>query len=115
MTSDELDLGGSGYAQLRYGQAGGGSHWGSLCPAKLLANVRTIGGGQILHPTPNKRESEWLLTPWSRWPSLEKGESGEMVELYLKRWQDFAGVGERDLRILANVTAKAAASFAPGV
>jgi len=100
---DELDLGGSGYAQLRLDKPVV-VRTGDRFVLRSYSPMYTIGGGQILHPTPNKRK-RMVADTLESLATLEKGESGEMVELYLKDG-GFAGVGERDLRILANVTAK---------
>jgi len=103
LDTDELDLGGSGYAQLRLDKPVV-VRTGDRFVLRSYSPMYTIGGGQILHPTPNKRKRMVAATLESL-ATLEKGEPGEMVELYLKDG-GFAGVGERDLRILANVTVK---------
>jgi selenocysteine-specific elongation factor len=100
---DELDLGGSGYAQLRLDKPVV-VRTGDRFVLRSYSPMYTIGGGQILHPTPNKRK-RMVADTLESLATLEKGEPGAMVELYLKDG-GFAGVGERDLRILANVTAK---------
>jgi selenocysteine-specific elongation factor len=100
---DELDLGGSGYAQLRLDKPVV-VRTGDRFVLRSYSPMYTIGGGQILHPTPYKRK-RMVADTLESLATLEKGEPGAMVELYLKDG-GFAGVGERDLRILANVTAK---------
>ena len=103
LEADELELGGSGYAQVRLDKPVV-VRTGDRFVLRSYSPMYTIGGGQILHPKPNKRKRLVAATLESL-ATLEKGEPGEMVELYLKD-SGFAGVSERDLRILANVTAK---------
>jgi selenocysteine-specific elongation factor len=66
--------------------------------------MRTIGGGQILHPAPKKRK-RMVADTLESLAILQKGESGAMAELYL-RDAGFTGIGERELSTLANITVK---------
>ena len=103
LDSDELDIGTNGYAQLRLDKPVV-VRSGDRFVLRSYSPMHTIGGGQILHPTPNKRKRMVAETLESL-ATLEKGEPDKMVELYL-RDGGYGGVRERDLSILANITAK---------
>ena len=66
--------------------------------------VRTIGGGQILHPLPvkKKRFQERVL---SELKLLEKGEEHETIEIFVSLGR-FQGVGEEELSFLVNMSRK---------
>ncbi len=66
--------------------------------------IRTIGGGQILHPLPGKQKrfQERVLNELRR---LEKGEEGETIEIFVSMGR-FQGVGEEELSFLTNMSRK---------
>lgn len=103
LDTDELNPGACGYAQVRLDEQVVVRN-GDRFVLRSYSPMHTIGGGQILHPTPKKRKRKVPET-LEALALLEKGERSEMVELYLKE-TGFAGVGERDLSILANVPEK---------
>jgi selenocysteine-specific elongation factor len=103
LDADELTPGEGGYAQLRLDKPVV-VRSGDRFVLRSYSPMRTIGGGQILHPIPKKRK-RMVAASLEALAILERGEPGEMVELYL-RDAELAGVGERELGILANVTGK---------
>ena len=66
--------------------------------------VRTIGGGQILHPLPGKKKrfQERILNELKL---LEKGEEEEIIEVFVSMGR-FQGVGEEELSFLVNMSRK---------
>jgi selenocysteine-specific elongation factor len=103
LDTHELKPGASGYAQVRLDRQVVVRN-GDRFVLRSYSPMQTVGGGQILHPIPKKRKrmaSETL----EALAVLERGEMGEMVELYLKEG-GFGGIAERALSILANVSQK---------
>jgi selenocysteine-specific elongation factor len=103
LDTDELKPGASGYAQVRLDKQVA-VRSGDRFVLRSYSPMHTIGGGQILHPNPKKRR-RMVGETLEVLAVLERGESHEMVELYLKE-AGFDGVGERALTILANITQK---------
>ncbi|MFP3870794.1 MAG: SelB C-terminal domain-containing protein, partial [Syntrophobacteria bacterium] len=100
LDTDELAPGASGYAQLRL-ERPVVVRRGDYFVLRSYSPVRTIGGGQILHPAPKKRKRTAPGT-LEALAVLEKGNPVEMVEMYLKE-AEFAGIGEKDLSIRTNI------------
>jgi selenocysteine-specific elongation factor len=103
LDNDELTPGASGYAQLRLDKPVA-VRSGDRFVLRSYSPMRTIGGGQILHPTPKKRRRK-LADTLEALTVLDGGGPSEMAELYLKD-AGFGGIAERELGILANVTEK---------
>jgi selenocysteine-specific elongation factor len=103
LDTDELTPGEKGYAQLRLDKPVV-VRSGDRFVLRSYSPMRTIGGGQILHPTPNKRK-RLVDSTLQTLAILENQEPLEIVKLYLKD-AGFAGIGERELTILANVPEK---------
>ncbi|UCG13267.1 MAG: selenocysteine-specific translation elongation factor [Deltaproteobacteria bacterium] len=103
LDTDELVPGSSGLAQLRL-EHPAVVRKGDRFVLRSYSPMRTIGGGQILHPTPNKRK-RMVTATLETLSTLEAGENVATVELFLKD-AGFSGIKERDLSILTNVTAK---------
>lgn len=103
LDSDELAPGSSGYAQLRL-EAPVAVRRGDRFVLRSYSPVRTIGGGQVLHPVPRKRKqrAEEILKALAL---LEKGEPVEMVRLHLDDG-GFAGVKQKELCIRTNLPEK---------
>jgi selenocysteine-specific elongation factor len=103
LDTDELKPGASGYAQVRMDRPVV-VRSGDRFVLRSYSPMRTIGGGQILHPAPKKRK-RMVADTLESLAILQKGESGAMAELYL-RDAGFTGIGERELSTLANITVK---------
>ena len=103
LDTDALTPGEKGYAQLRLDKPVV-VRSGDRFVLRSYSPMRTIGGGQILHPTPNKRK-RLVDSTLQTLAILERQEPLEIVKLYLKD-AGFAGIGERALSILANVPEK---------
>jgi len=103
LDADELKPGASGYAQVRMDKPVV-VRSGDRFVLRSYSPMRTIGGGQILHPAPKKRK-RMVADTLESLAILQKGESDKMAELYL-RDAGLAGIGERELSILANITEK---------
>ena len=103
LDTDALTPGEKGYAQLRLDKPVV-VRSGDRFVLRSYSPMRTIGGGQILHPTPNKRK-RLVDSTLQTLAILERQEPLEIVKLYLKD-AGFAGIGERELTILANVPEK---------
>ncbi len=103
LDTDELRPGDSGYAQLRLDRPVV-VRSGDRFVLRSYSPMRTIGGGQILHPTPIKRK-QMANGSLQTLAILERGKPLETVALYIGD-AGFAGIGERELSILANVTEK---------
>jgi len=103
LDTDELAPGESGYAQLRLDKAVV-VRSGDRFVLRSYSPMRTIGGGQILHPTPIKRKRMVAATLQSL-AILQRAEPHETVDLHLED-AGYAGIGERELSILANVPEK---------
>jgi selenocysteine-specific elongation factor len=103
LDSDELAPNANGYAQIRLDRPVAvrrGDHF----VLRSYSPVRTIGGGQVLHPAPKKRRRKTADT-LEGLAILEKGEVAEMVERFLKD-AEVAGIGEKDLCIRSNIWEK---------
>ncbi|UCE82326.1 MAG: selenocysteine-specific translation elongation factor [Deltaproteobacteria bacterium] len=103
LDNDELTPGARAYAQLRLDKPIA-VRSGDRFVLRSYSPMRTIGGGQILHPTPKKRRRKMADT-LEALTVLDGGGPSEMVELYLKD-SGSGGIAERELTILANVTDK---------
>jgi selenocysteine-specific elongation factor len=103
LDSDELKPGSEGYAQIRL-ERPVVTRRGDRFVLRSYSPMHTIGGGQILHPTPNKRKRMVSDTLQSL-AILEKGEPGEVLQLHLKDAGE-GGIGEKDLSIRANIPDK---------
>ena len=103
LDTEELAPGASGYAQLRLDKPVV-VRTGDRFVLRSYSPMRTIGGGQILHPTPTKRK-RMADTTLHTLAILERRDPLKTVELYLKD-SGSAGMGERQLSILANVPDK---------
>jgi len=103
LDTDELKPGASAYAQVRLDKQVVVRN-GDRFVLRSYSPMQTIGGGQILHPTPKKRK-RMVAETLEALAVLERGESGEMLDLYLKEGGS-GGIGERALSILANVSQK---------
>jgi selenocysteine-specific elongation factor len=103
LDTEALTPGEKGYAQLRLDKPVV-VRSGDRFVLRSYSPMRTIGGGQILHPTPNKRK-RLVDSTLQTLAILERQEPLEIVKLYLKD-AGFAGIGERELTILANVPEK---------
>jgi len=66
--------------------------------------VRTIGGGQVLHPAPVKRK-RMVASTLAALAVLEKGEPVELVQLHLED-AGVGGIKEADLAIRTNLSEK---------
>jgi selenocysteine-specific elongation factor len=103
LDADALSPGDSGYAQLRLDRPVV-VRSGDRFVLRSYSPMRTIGGGQILHPTPTKRK-QMADGSLQTLAILERGKPLETVALYIED-AGFAGIGERELSILANVPDK---------
>lgn len=103
LDNDELTPGARAYAQLRLDKPIA-VRSGDRFVLRSYSPMRTIGGGQILHPTPKKRRRK-VADTLEALTVLDGGGPSEMVELYLKD-SGSGGIAERELTILANVTDK---------
>ena len=103
LDADELTPGASGYAQLRLDKPVA-VRYGDRFVLRSYSPMRTIGGGQVLHPAPVKRK-RMVEATLQTLAILERGEPAEIVELHLED-AGFTGIGERELSMLANVPEK---------
>jgi len=103
LDTDALKPGASGYAQVRLDKQVVVRN-GDRFVLRSYSPMQTIGGGQILHPIPKKRK-RMVAETLEALAVLERGEAGEMLDLYLKEGGP-GGIGERALSILANVSQK---------
>jgi len=103
LDSDELTPGSSGYAQLRL-EDPVVVRRGDRFVLRSYSPVRTIGGGQILHPAPTKRK-RMAASALAALAVLEKGEPVGMVRLHLED-AGVGGIKEADLAIRANLPEK---------
>jgi len=100
---DELNPGETCLAQLRL-DAPTAVLKGDRYVLRSYSPVRTIGGGQILHPLPGKKKrfQERVL---SELRLLDKGEQQETIEVFVSLGR-FQGVGEEELSFLVNMSRK---------
>jgi selenocysteine-specific elongation factor len=103
LDAEELPPGASGYAQLRLEEPLVVRR-GDRFVLRSYSPVRTIGGGQILHPVPRKRRRMALAT-LEALKVLEEGDPTGMVRLHLED-EDFGGIRMRDLKIRTNIPDK---------
>jgi selenocysteine-specific elongation factor len=103
LDADELAPGSSGYAQLRL-EDPIVVRRGDRFVLRSYSPVRTIGGGQVLHPAPtkHKRMEASILAALA---VLEKGEPAETVRLHLEE-AGVGGIKEADLAIRTNIPEK---------
>jgi selenocysteine-specific elongation factor len=97
---DELTPGSGGYAQVRLDKPIAVRRADRFV-LRSYSPVRTIGGGQILHPVP-KKHKRLVAATIDGLAALEQGEPGDLVKLHLKN-AGFTGIGERELSIRANI------------
>ena len=100
---DELNPGETCLAQIRM-DAPTTVLKGDRYVLRSYSPVRTIGGGQILHPLPGKKKrfQERILNELKL---LEKGEEEEIIEVFVSMGR-FQGVGEEELSFLVNMSRK---------
>ena len=100
---DELNPGETCLAQIRL-DAPTTVLKGDRFVLRSYSPVRTIGGGQILHPLPGKKKrfQERVLNELKM---LQKGEEEEVIEIFVSLGR-FKGVGEEELSFLTNMSRK---------
>jgi selenocysteine-specific elongation factor len=100
---DELNPGETCLAQIRL-DAPTTVLKGDRYVLRSYSPVRTIGGGQILHPLPGKKKrfQERVLNELKM---LDKGEDQETIEIFVSLGR-FQGVGEEELSFLMNMSRK---------
>lgn len=100
---DELNPGETCLAQIRM-DAPTTVLKGDRYVLRSYSPVRTIGGGQILHPLPGKKKrfQDRVLNALKL---LEKGEEEEIIEVFVSMGR-FQGVGEEELSFLVNMSRK---------
>ena len=100
---DELNPGETCLAQIRL-DAPTTVLKGDRYVLRSYSPVRTIGGGQILHPLPGKKKrfQERVLNELKM---LDKGEEHETIEVFVSLGR-FQGVGEEELSFLVNMSRK---------
>ena len=100
---DELRPGENSYAQIRLDRPVVAKR-GDRFVLRSYSPMHTIGGGQILHPTPDKRKRKVASTLESL-AILEEGDPTEILQLHLKDAGE-VGIGANDLGIRANLPDK---------
>ncbi len=100
---EELNPGESCLAQLRL-DAPTAVLKGDRYVLRSYSPVRTIGGGQILHPLPGKKKrfQERVLKELKL---LDEGEEQKTIEIFVSLGR-FQGVGEEELSFLVNMSRK---------
>jgi len=103
LDAEELAPGSSGYAQLRLEEPVVVRR-GDRFVLRSYSPLRTLGGGQVLHPAPVKRK-RMAASTLAVLTVLEKGEPVELVRLHLED-AGVAGIKEGDLAIRTNLSDK---------
>jgi selenocysteine-specific elongation factor len=103
LDAEELAPGSSGFAQLRLDDPVVVRR-GDRFVLRSYSPVRTIGGGQVLHPVPTKHK-RMAASVLAALAVLEKGEPMEMVRLHLED-AGVGGIKEADLAIRTNLSEK---------